>query len=292
MNFDYKKAFSRNLGWVTPEEQKLIAAKTVAIAGLGGVGGIHLVTLLRMGFQNFHLADFDFYELHNFNRQAGAFISTVGKSKLTTMVEIAKDINPQVNIKEFPEGVSKENCAAFLKDVDLFLDGLDFFCFDLRSILFSYCYDHHIPAVTAAPLGMGSTVVNFMPGKMTFDEYFGFSNVKTVEDKSILFVIGLSPFRIQNEYLVYPEIVDFEKKQLPSTPIACQMASALAATEILKILLKRGKVICAPYSMQVDPYVQKVKISWIPFGFKNPIQQLRVLIGRWIFKNKISKVKA
>ena len=59
------KAFDRNLGLLTEEEQLILASKTVAIAGLGGVGGSHLLTLVRMGVQNFHIADMDHFELVN-----------------------------------------------------------------------------------------------------------------------------------------------------------------------------------------------------------------------------------
>ena len=50
--FDYHAAFSRNLGWVTETEQDILRSKRVAIAGLGGVGGSHLLTLTRLGVGN------------------------------------------------------------------------------------------------------------------------------------------------------------------------------------------------------------------------------------------------
>lgn len=43
--FEYDRAFSRNLGWLTEDEQRTLRDKRVAIAGLGGVGGVHLLTL-------------------------------------------------------------------------------------------------------------------------------------------------------------------------------------------------------------------------------------------------------
>ena len=70
--FTYDLAFSRNIGWVTRDEQHDLRDKRVAIAGMGGVGGSHLLTLTRLGIGGFHLADFDTFELANFNRQAGA----------------------------------------------------------------------------------------------------------------------------------------------------------------------------------------------------------------------------
>lgn len=77
--FQYDEAFSRNIGWVTAEEQCVLRTKRVAIAGLGGVGGGHLLTLTRLGIGGFHLADFDTFDLANFNRQASAATSTLGQ---------------------------------------------------------------------------------------------------------------------------------------------------------------------------------------------------------------------
>ena len=47
--FRYEQAFARNIGWLTPEEQQQLRNKRVAIAGIGGVGGVHLLTLTRLG---------------------------------------------------------------------------------------------------------------------------------------------------------------------------------------------------------------------------------------------------
>ncbi len=68
-NFDYAQAFSRNLGWITEAEQLRLRYATVAIGGMGGVGGHHLLALARMGVGNFRIADYDNFELVNFNRQ-------------------------------------------------------------------------------------------------------------------------------------------------------------------------------------------------------------------------------
>ena len=45
------------------------------------MGGLHAHTLARLGIGHFRLADFDIFALANFNRQIGATVETVGKSK-------------------------------------------------------------------------------------------------------------------------------------------------------------------------------------------------------------------
>jgi len=76
--FSYADAFDRNLGWFTESEQQSLRGKTVAIAGMGGVGGVHLLTLARLGIAKFRIADLDRLEQANFNRPVGAMMSTLG----------------------------------------------------------------------------------------------------------------------------------------------------------------------------------------------------------------------
>src|SRR3954451_4920809 len=100
--FSYDDAFCRNIGWVTSDEQHALRGKRVAIAGMGGVGGVHLLTLARLGVGAFNLADFDTFDLANFNRQVGATIETLGRPKLDVMAEMALSINPELRIGRFP----------------------------------------------------------------------------------------------------------------------------------------------------------------------------------------------
>lgn len=153
--FDYNEAFSRNIGWTTPAEQLILSNKKIAIAGMGGVGGLHLLTLMRLGISNFHIADFDKFELANFNRQVGATTETIGQDKVQTLKKMALSINPKADIKAFGAGVDENSIPEFLDNVDIFVDGLDFFEIKTREMIFAACYDRGIPAITAAPLGMG-----------------------------------------------------------------------------------------------------------------------------------------
>jgi len=130
--FDYEAAFSRNIGWVTETEQQFLRTRRIAIAGLGGVGGSHLLTLTRLGIGRFNISDLDTFELVNFNRQAGAALSHIDGKKVEVLDEMARDINPELDIRVFPKGVNSENLDEFLEGVDLYVDGLDFFAVDAR----------------------------------------------------------------------------------------------------------------------------------------------------------------
>ncbi len=281
MLFNYKDAFSRNIGWMTAEEQLTLAGKKVAIAGMGGVGGSHLLTHTRLGIGNFNIADFDTFELANFNRQAGATIDKINQPKAATLETMAKAINPELNINAFKEGVTEDNIDEFLDGVDIYIDGLDFFELDIRRKVFAACYKKDIPAVTAAPLGMGVALLIFLPGKMSFEQYFCLEGLTSIEQQ-IRFLVGLSPAMLQRPYLVDKSRVDFLHQKGPSTPMACELCAGATATETLKILLQRGKVNCAPWGYQFDAYRNKFKKTWRPWGNNNPLQKLAFFIARQI----------
>ena len=276
--FDYGEAFSRNLGWVTEAEQERLRGARVCIAGLGGVGGIYLLTLARLGVGAFTVADFDTFALANFNRQAGATVSTIGRSKLDVMVEMARDINPGLEIRRFERGLNSENLESFLEGADAYLDGLDFFALEIRRRLFALCRKKNVPATTVAPLGMGAALLNFVPGGMSFDDYFRMEGHDEA-GQALRFLVGLSPAMLQMSYLVDPSRVDLAKRRGPSTIIAVQLCSGIAGTEVLKHLLGRGQVVKAPHGLHFDAYRNRLRHTWRPGGNANPLQRLLLAVA-------------
>lgn len=278
--FSYEQAFSRNIGWVTPDEQRQLRQKKIAIAGLGGVGGAHLLTLTRLGIGAFHVADFDTFDTPNFNRQTGAMVSTLGQPKTAVLSIMARDINPGLCLEIFPDGVTDANLERFLDGIDLYVDGLDFFAFAARRAVFAHCAERRIPAITVAPLGMGAALLNFLPGGMTFEEYFRWEGCAEPE-MAIRFLIGLSPLLLQRVYLADPTAVDLAAHRGPSTPMACDLCAGIAATEALKILLKRGRVWAAPHGLHFDAYRNRYGHTWRPGGNRNFLQRVMLRIARW-----------
>ena len=271
--FDYDSAFSRNIGWVTESEQVKLKKSRVAIAGLGGVGGAYLLTLTRLGITNFHIADFDDFDVHNLNRQAGAFMPFMGHPKIDTVAQMARDINPEIDLGLYPQGVSPENVDEFLRDVDVYVDGLDFFALSARRMVFAKCREKGISVLTAAPLGMGAAFLYFSPAGMSFEDYFKLEGHEPQEQYA-RFIAGLSPAMLNRDYLVAPEAVNFMEKRAPSTILACDLCAGVMGTSVLKLLLGRGSLKAAPWGMHFDAYHQRLKFTWRPFGNSNPLQWL------------------
>jgi len=278
-SFDRALAFSRTRGWVTAEELGTLRGKRVAIAGMGGVGGAHLLTLARLGIGRFHVADHDVFEVENVNRQAGASMRTLGRPKVEVMAEMATDVIPDLELATFPDGVDADRVEPFLDGVDLYVDGLDLFAIEPRRRVFEACARRGIPAITAAPLGMGAAVLVFLPGKMTFERYFGLEG-HDPEGQVLRFLVGLAPRALHRHYLVDPSTLDLAAQRAPSTPMAVDLCAGVAATNALKILLGRGRVLAAPWGLQLDAYQNRAKRTWRPGGHRNPLQQL------WLFMTR------
>jgi tRNA threonylcarbamoyladenosine dehydratase len=277
--FDYSQAFSRNIGWVTAAEQEKLRSKRIAIAGLGGVGGVHLLTLARLGVSRFVIADFDDFSVHNFNRQAGAFVSTVGQPKARVLERMALDINPGAEIQVLDDGVTPDNLDRFLDGVDVYVDGIDFFAIEARRMVFDACHRRGIPAVTAAPLGIGASLLYFDPAGMSFERYFRLEGHGR-DEQFARFIAGLSPAMLQRSYLAQPDAVNFAERRGPSTVMACELCAGLMGTAVMKLILGRGALRAAPWAMQFDAYRQRLKFTWRPFGNAHPLQWLLLQLIR------------
>lgn len=250
-HFDYNRAFARNLGLVSEDEQSRFKKTCVALPGLGGVGGAHLQALARLGIGAFRLADPDSFDVVNFNRQLGATTASVGRHKTTVTAEMALSINPDAEVRTFHEGINPENIYGFLAGVDVVVDGIEFFCIDTRRMLYNACRAQNIPVVTAGPIGYGAALLVFPPDGISFDEYFCINDTMTRAEQLLAFGLALGPGLASD---LDPSRIDFEGEKGPALASACLLCAAVAATEVIKLVSRRGKVAAVPNGIYFDPY--------------------------------------
>lgn len=277
--FSYDQAFARHLGLLTPEEQTRLRQSRVAVLGMGGVGGIHLITLTRLGLGAFNIADHDRFELANFNRQYGASMRTLGRNKAEVMAEEARAINPELNLRVFAEKVTPKNIGDVLDGVDVLIDGIDFFAIDTRRLIFNEARRRGIWTVTAGPLGFSTAWLVFSPTGMTYDEYFDFANTPDRFDQLISFLIGLAPRATHQTYLDYSK-VNSKTGRGPSAALACHLCGGVAAAEVLKILLKRSTIRSVPRYFQFDAYRQILIQGSLPGGNRHPWRRFKRRLAR------------
>jgi tRNA A37 threonylcarbamoyladenosine dehydratase len=77
---------------------KTLENSSVAVFGIGGVGGYAVEALVRGGIGRLTLIDPDLICPTNINRQIHALEKTVGRVKVEAMAERCRDINPQVEV--------------------------------------------------------------------------------------------------------------------------------------------------------------------------------------------------
>ncbi len=99
--FDYAEFTNRNIGFVTPDEQARLKDGIVFVCGTGGMGGACILGLVRAGVGRLIIADLDAFEVSNLNRQVFAFLHTVDRHKAEATAEIARQINPDIQVEVY-----------------------------------------------------------------------------------------------------------------------------------------------------------------------------------------------
>ena len=274
IEWSYPAAFARHRGLISPDEQERLRRSTVAIVGMGGVGGIHLATLARLGIGGFHIADPDAFEVANFNRQYGANLRNLGRNKAEAMADEALAINPEIRIRTFAEAITPANVGAFLDGVDLFIDGIDFFALDARRLLFREARRRGIYAITAGPIGFSTAWIVFAPDGMSFDDYFDLRDGMERIDQLVAFIVGLTPKATHLPYFDLSQ-VDVRSGRGPSAALACHLCSGVAAAETVKVLLARSPIRPAPHFSQFDAYRGILRTGQLRWGNRSPFQRLK-----------------
>ena len=281
-NFDYNEAFSRNVGLISPTEQQVLRSTRIALAGLGGVGGAHATTLARTGIGSFTIADPDHFEWANNNRQAGCTASTIGKPKLEVVSDLILAINPTAQVCAI-RTIDASTIDAFLAEVDIVVDGLDFFAVEARALLYREARRRKIPVVVAGPIGTSVIWQVYLPNSMPWEDFFAMDLAQDDLDRWILFALGNAPAMLHLKSMDLAA-VRLDERRGPSLALAVQMCAGVAAGEVLKICLGRGPVYGAPYHQQFDTYTQRFARSYLRWGLRGPIQRLRFAVLRRRFR--------
>lgn len=284
------RAFARTVGVLTRDEIAQLANRRVAIPGMGGGGGVHLVTLVRAGVGKFHIADMDRFEPVNLNRQHGARVETLGQPKVDVMRQDALAINPHLDLKTFPTGIGPENMDAFLAGVDLVVDGLDFFVWKTRRALFNRARALGIPVVTVGPIGFGVIGLVFTPDGMSFDDYFDIHNDTPDLEAILKFYVGIVPAMLHQTYAM-PQHIRLEDRAGPSISGGLMLLAGVGCTEALRVLLKRPGLLPAPAYWHFDVYRHRYAQGRLRWGNRGPLQRAKLWLVQRELKSKQEKFR-
>ena len=285
-SFDYTKAFRRNLGFISPDEQKRLRNTRIAVAGLGGVGGAEVQALARLGIGHFTIADLDIFEVTNFNRQMGATMDSIGRKKTEVIREMILSINPTAEVTVIESGLNASNIDEFLEGANVVLDALDFNCFDERFMLYEKTRRKQIWTINVAPPGFGFSLFVFDPNGMTFEKYFDLRKEMTREEKAFALMFGIAPSLFPIKYTDRGAL-SLNQGAFPCVSPAFFLAAGIAATEAANLILKKRTVRAVPWVWQFDALLGASKKKYYAFGMQSPWQRFKkYLIRQWMNRAK------
>lgn len=133
---------------------------TVAIIGIGGVGGSALESIVRSGIGNIIVVDKDVIDITNLNRQIIALTTNIGLSKVDVAETRIKAINPNCNVIKMNVFLDSSNILDLFKyDIDYVIDACD--TIDTKVLLIKECINRNIKIISA--MGTGN---KFNPSKL------------------------------------------------------------------------------------------------------------------------------
>ncbi|HEY3645263.1 MAG TPA: HesA/MoeB/ThiF family protein [Gammaproteobacteria bacterium] len=149
---DWRLRYSRHLA--LPEfgapAQQALAAATVLVVGLGGLGSPAALYLAAAGIGRLLLNDFDKVDLSNLQRQVLYRDSDVGKPKTQAAAAALKRINPGPVFEPLEGRLDEAALAQVIRRCDLVLDGSD--NFGTRFAVNKACVAANKPLVSGAAI--------------------------------------------------------------------------------------------------------------------------------------------
>ena len=121
-----REEFARSALLLGEQAQERLARASVAVFGIGGVGGHAAEAIARAGVGRIALFDADTVSVSNINRQIVALHSTLGLPKAQVMADRIRDINPLCRVEPHIVFYGEDNAAQFpLEGYDYIIDAVD-----------------------------------------------------------------------------------------------------------------------------------------------------------------------
>jgi len=210
---------------VGKQGQERLRTSSVAIIGCGALGTALANNLCRAGIGKLVIADRDYIELNNLQRQILFDEDDIARRlpKAVAAAEKLRRINSDTSVEALVEDINADGIASLVLDADLVLDATD--NFETRYLLNDVCVKYNRPWIYSAVIASYGVTMNILPG-----------------DTPCL-------------RCIFPEMPQ------PGTTPTCDTAGVLngivgaitgvASTEALKILLKSDKVSRAMFWMDL-----------------------------------------
>lgn len=151
---------SRTEALIGKDNLKLLKKTSVAVFGIGGVGGTAAEALVRSGISHLYIIDHDQINASNLNRQILFTKNDLKKDKVKVAKERFNEINPEVKVHTYKKFLDEDNIKDFpFEKFDYVIDAIDSVASKIA--LIKYLLKKRIPFISS--LGMGN---RFDPSKL------------------------------------------------------------------------------------------------------------------------------
>lgn len=262
----YQERVDRNIGIISIWEQYQLKNKVVAIAGCGGMGGYLGILLARLGIKEIRLADPEVFDVSNLNRQFGAGVPTIGKSKAMETARMIHSTIPDVEIVVYPMGIRSEVVDEFVYGCDVVVDEIEIWEYEAPILLHQASRNANIPIFSCNTAGFGTHLFLFTKDSMTLEEVLEVSleqarAMDEVRRKKEMSEDELKKFVARLLLVIAPELEKTHPKEYPrifERLVMEQKASIIStnpafATGFLanRIALELVPSIMTPYDTQI-----------------------------------------
>ncbi len=163
--------YQRNIGTVGIEGQIRLLKARAGVIGAGGLGGLVVELLARMGLGSLVVLDGDIFSDSNLNRQIFSTEQNLGQNKAEAAACRAAEINGAVQVRAVPRRGDHTNLVKFFEGCTLALDCLD--NLTSRFALEQACGQLNIPLVHAAIAGFVGQLAVIDPARPLFATIYG-----------------------------------------------------------------------------------------------------------------------
>lgn len=271
----YDEMTTRNLGFVSPEEQVRLREGAVFVAGVGGMGGACVQMLVRAGVGRIAIADLDTFEVSNLNRQLFAFTDTVDRSKAEATAEGLLKINPDLQL-EVLGGEWTDRLETLARDYPVIVNGCD----DVAATVELYRVARRMGATVidawASPL---PSVVLVRPNDPRPEERLGYPTVGvpwreiTAEQageafmKEIETVLTHSSSHAHVDLQAAAEMAAGKRKRMSFAPMVVTAGALMAGEALALVMGRRTRTDCRGWFLNVrDAKVERplpAPLAWL-----------------------------
>lgn len=184
------RRYLRNIGTIDLDGQTKLLQSTVAVVGVGGLGGTAIELLARQGIGHLIIIDNDRFTEQNLNRQIMSTEENLGKYKVTVAARRVAKINSATTVTTFRERLTRENARSLLSGAQVVVDGFD--NLPSRLVVEQACRQLAIPYVYASIAGFSGQLMTIFPEDVGLSSLYG-SSVNTVPEQGIETRIGNPP---------------------------------------------------------------------------------------------------